>query len=233
MSRWRVLSLRGATGDEAISRRLTDQGKECFAWLLRNKPLGSDRLGEEREAQSRRGALEVTNSPLTEVVFIELLTLRLIGSAMFEHMIEHTRQLMGGGGDRLRGAFAGPQPAVITAQGRLRAPQRLRRQAPRLRRAAVAFERVAAQHQLPPEMSLCGANPSQEAKCFSVGHLLRSVPIADTSPWALLASKPSVAVRSTPSIRYKHARTSNARAFLAWEVGLGSGPSGGGGVCAS
>jgi hypothetical protein len=122
------VSLRGAVGDKAIF----SAGKDCFALLLRNKISGSDRLGEEGEAQSRRGALEVTNSPLTEVVFIEFLTLRLIRRAMFEHMIEHTRQLMGGGRDRRRGAFAGSQPAVIAAQGRLGAPQRLRRQAQRL-----------------------------------------------------------------------------------------------------
>ncbi len=97
-------------------------GVRFFAALLRNKTLGSDRLGEEREAQSRRGALEVTDRPLTEVLVIGLLTLWLIRSAMFEHMIENTRQLMRSGRGRLRGAFARPQPAVITAQGRLRAP---------------------------------------------------------------------------------------------------------------
>ena len=47
-----------------------------------------------------------------------------------------------GGGDRLRGAFTGPQPAVITAQGRLGAPQGLGRQAQGLGRATVAFEGV-------------------------------------------------------------------------------------------
>src|SRR6266849_1328253 len=88
-----------------------------FAALLRNKISGSDRLGEKREAQSRRGPFEMTNSPLTEVLVIGLLTLRLIGSAMFEHMIEHPRQLMRRGRDRVRRAFARPQPAVITAQG--------------------------------------------------------------------------------------------------------------------
>src|SRR5882672_2150361 len=102
---------------------------DCFALLLRNKISGSDRLGEEREAQSCRSTLEVTDRPVTEVLFIGLLTLRLIGSAIFEHMIEHTRQLMCRGRDRVRGPFTRSQPAVITAQGRLRAPQRLRRQA--------------------------------------------------------------------------------------------------------
>ena len=65
---------------------------------------------------------------------------------MFEDMIENPRQLMRGGGDRLRRPFTGPQPAVITAQGRLGAPQGLGRQAQGLGRAAVAFEGRAAQH---------------------------------------------------------------------------------------
>ena len=109
-------------------------------------------MGEEREAQARGGALEVTNRPLPEVLFISLLTLRLIGRAMFEDMIEHPGQLMRGGGDRLRRPFTGPQPPIITAQGRLRAPQRLRRQAQPLRRAAVAFEGLAAQHLAPRDV---------------------------------------------------------------------------------
>src|SRR5918996_2584429 len=94
--------LRAGSGDETISF----SGQDCFAALLRNKISGSDRLGEEREAQSRRGALEVTNGPLTEVVFIGLLTLRLIRSARVEDMRENPRQLMRGGGDGVRGAFA-------------------------------------------------------------------------------------------------------------------------------
>ena len=122
------------------------------------------------------------DSPLPEVLFIELLTLRLIRRTMFKDMIEHTGQLMRGGGDCLRRAFARPQPPIITAQGRLGASQRLRHQAQHLCRTTVAVEGFAAQP-LPPEISLCGANPSQEAKCFSVGHLLRSVPISDTSTW--------------------------------------------------
>src|SRR5215813_316250 len=83
-----------------------------FAALLRNKPLGSGRLGEEGEAQSRRGTLEVTNRPLTEVMFIGLLTLRLIGRAMFEHMIENAGQLMCSGSGREGRPFTRPQPTV-------------------------------------------------------------------------------------------------------------------------
>ena len=120
-------------------------------------------MGEEGEAQARGGALEVTNRPLPEVLFIGLLTLGLIGRAMFEDMIENAGQLMRGGGDRLRGAFTGAQPAIITAQGRLGAPQGLRRQAQGLRRAAVAFEGLAAQHLAPRDVIMRGqAQPRGE-----------------------------------------------------------------------
>ena len=71
---------------------------------------------------------------------------------MFEDMVKNPGQLVRGGRDRLRGAFAGPQPPIITAQGRLGAPQRLRRQAQHLRRAAVAFEGLAAQHLAPRDV---------------------------------------------------------------------------------
>jgi hypothetical protein len=63
-------------------------------WLLRNKTSSNDRLGEEDKGQPGSSALEVAKGPSTEVVFRGLLTLRVIGSAMFEHMIEHPRQLM-------------------------------------------------------------------------------------------------------------------------------------------
>ena len=37
---------------------------------------------------------------------------------------------------------------------------------------------------LPPEMSLCGARPSQEQKCLLVGKRDMSVPISDMMVWA-------------------------------------------------
>ena len=127
-------------------------------------------MGEEREAQSRGGALEVTNRSLPEVLFIGLLTLGLIGRAMFEHMIENPRQLMRGGRDRLRGPFAGPHAPIITAQGRLGAPQGLGRQAQGLRRAAVAFEGLAAQH-LAPRDVVMGSQAQPRGKVLLGGPL--------------------------------------------------------------
>jgi hypothetical protein len=41
-----------------------------FTSLLRNKLTGSDWRGEESEAQAGGDALEVTDSPLPEVLFI-------------------------------------------------------------------------------------------------------------------------------------------------------------------
>src|SRR5215208_5098219 len=91
--------------------------------LLRNKISSSDRLGDEGETQPSGATLEVRNRSLTEVLLIGLLTLGLIRRAMLEDMVENTRQLMRGGRDRLRGAFAGAHAPIIPAQGRLGAPQ--------------------------------------------------------------------------------------------------------------
>src|SRR5581483_6104952 len=97
--------------------------------LLRNKLSGSERLGEEREAQPCSVTFEVANRALALMLIIGLLTLRLIRGAMFKDMVENAGQLMRRGRNRRRWAFAGPQATIITAQGRLRAPQRLRGQA--------------------------------------------------------------------------------------------------------
>src|SRR6266852_8120228 len=162
---------------EAVGRRISRSGAawmRFFAsaalWLLRNKISSSDRLGDEGEAQSSCATLEVTKGSLAEVLVIGLLTLGLIGSAMFEDMIEHTRQLVRGGRNRRRRPFAGSQPAIITAQGRLRAPQRLRRQAQRLRRTAVAFEGLAAQH-LAPRDVIMGSQAQPRGKVLLRGPL--------------------------------------------------------------
>src|SRR3989304_6310086 len=61
---------------------------------------------------------------------------------------------------------------------------------------------------LPPEISLCGARPNQEAKCCSVGHFDISVPISDTRRVisAREALIPCTATRSTPVRRNSSAR---------------------------
>jgi hypothetical protein len=51
---------------------------------------------------------------------------------------------------------------------------------------------------LPPIFCQFGHNPSQQVKCLSVGHLLKSLPNALTSVKACMASIPSIAFRSTP-----------------------------------
>ena len=131
-----------------------------FAALLRNKILSSDRLGEEGEAQACGGALEVLNRSVPEVLFIRLLTLGLIRGAMFEDMVKNPCQLVRGGRNRLRRPFAGAHAPIITAQGGLGAPQGLGRQAQGLRRAAVAFEGLAAQHLAPRDVVVgCQAQP--------------------------------------------------------------------------
>src|SRR5262249_337190 len=107
--------------------------------------LGSSWLGGKEEAQASGGVFEVSNGSLPKVVGIALLTLRLIRRAIFQDLIENTSQLMGGRGEGVRRVFASPHTPLRTAQRRLGVPQRLRRQAQPLRRAAVAFAGFAAQ----------------------------------------------------------------------------------------
>ena len=67
--------------------------------------------------------------------------------------------------------------------------------------ARLSVLRVRERRTLPPEMSLWGASPSQEAKCLTSGHLDISVPISDRMVWAREALRPVTVVRSTPTRR--------------------------------
>ena len=78
--------------------------------------------------------------------------------------------------------------------------------------ALFAFRVVLELITLPPLTLLLGLNPNQEAKCFTVGHRLMSVPVSLTTFSAVYASTPSIAVRSTPA---RYVRTSNLGA-LPW-----------------
>lgn len=54
---------------------------------------------------------------------------------------------------------------------------------------------------LPPELSGCGASPSQEQQCFTVGNVPLSVPTSARRGCARDAELPGTATRSTPGRR--------------------------------
>ena len=58
--------------------------------------------------------------------------------------------------------------------------------------------RIALDFTTPPVFLNVGHRPSQLAKCFTVGHFVKSVPSSLMSVNALTRSMPSIAVRSTP-----------------------------------
>ena len=60
---------------------------------------------------------------------------------------------------------------------------------------------------------LLGLNPSHEAKCLAVGHLVISAPTSLITFNAVQASTPLIRVRSTPVIRYRWPGTSKRGAF--------------------
>lgn len=130
---------------------------------------------------------------------------------MLTQVIDNACQFVSRGRDGRLGPLARPQAAVIPAQGGLGVPQGLGRQAQGLRGARLRTLRGWLRSTLPPEMSLCGASPPRhEAKCFSLGHWLISVPISARMVRAVLSSSPVMAVRSMPRMQYKQARASKA-----------------------
>src|SRR5215831_5948484 len=76
---------------------------------------------------------------------------------------------------------------------------------------------------LPPEIALLGARPSQAQQCCSSGHLLISVPSAESIVWAMAVLIPWTATQSTPGIRRRCARVLLAGAFWLWEGGVRGG----------
>ena len=66
---------------------------------------------------------------------------------------------------------------------------------------------------LAPVTRLLGLNPSHQAKCLAVGHLVISVPTSPITFSAVWVSTPLIRVRSTPVIRYRWPRTSKRGAF--------------------
>src|SRR5207247_2083277 len=59
---------------------------------------------------------------------------------------------------------------------------------------------------LPPERSFCGASPSQEQQCFTVGNWLIAVPTSARMVCAREAERPVTATRSTPVRRARDVR---------------------------
>src|SRR3546814_18270739 len=73
---------------------------------------------------------------------------------------------------------------------------------------------------LPPETFVPGLRASQEAKCFSLGQALMSVPVSESTASTVLSLIPLISVRSTPFRRYRRGRASNERTFLLCPFGL-------------
>jgi len=70
---------------------------------------------------------------------------------------------------------------------------------------------------LPPVILVPGQSPSQEAKCLSLGNLAMSAPTLLTTTSAVVASMPSMRVRSTPHMPNSRWRRSNLGALRAFE----------------
>ena len=66
---------------------------------------------------------------------------------------------------------------------------------------------------LPPETLVPGLSGSHEAKCFSLGQALMSVPVSDSTVRTVLSLIPLIPVRSTPVRRWRSGRASNDRSF--------------------
>src|SRR4030095_1947355 len=81
---------------------------------------------------------------------------------------------------------------------------------------------------LPPEMSVCGASPSQEQKCLTVAKRLTSVLISEIIVCTVAADKPVIATKSTPTMRANCARALKFGWFLDLECGLARGRLGSG-----
>lgn len=85
------------------------------------------------------------------------------------------------------------------------------------------FFRVRAESTLPPLILHPGDKHSHEVKCFSEGHLLRSVPHSATNDSAMLGPRPWIKVKSVPVNWYSIARTSNLGALACFVLVRGAG----------
>ena len=136
----------------------------------------------------------------------------IVGETLFDviHALDHDApeedgELMGQGLVGDEAAAARGHPPVIAAEGDVFAARRARamtrRDCPaRLRRRLTAALRL-------PLWALPGASPGDEAKRFSVGHLVRSVPTSPTSCRTVYSLSAGSVVASVPA----HMRWSRCR----------------------
>ena len=114
-------------------------------------------------------------------------------------------------------ALAGPSLPRIR---RKNAPRELglwRRLCAAMRKARLArlwTRRLPVESTLPPRIRFSGQSPNQEAQGLSVGHVLLSRPTSERTMWIVGACHPGTWVRSTPVIRERGERRSNAGSFL-------------------
>ena len=120
-------------------------------------------------------------------------------------MIDNPGDLVRRSHDGLLWSKPRPHRAKIRTKGRIGPGNRLGGLAKGLGGAVDHFQRPGAQHTA-TEMSLCGASPSHEQKCFTVGNVLISVPTSARMVWAMDAEMPVTATRSTPVRRARYVR---------------------------
>jgi hypothetical protein len=152
----------------------------------------------KRQAKRRGSFARVGEIPFPGPSFIVLRAQIAKWGAMGEEMAGDARDLVGGGDDGRLGTEAGPHPPVVGPQAIVAATDRLRREPKGLAGAIAGLQGAPAQH-FPPEISWWGASPSQEQKAFAFGHFQGPKPISERIVCAVLAFKPGMATRSTPS----------------------------------
>ena len=161
--------------------------------LLRRRRLDLLHL----EAQLPRPTLQLLLQPLAHLLGIGRFGRLDVGRAESHQVVYDPRQLV----RRRRDRLGRPQTRTLTTQVRPRALElRIRLHAASRRACAARFlpRRVRLDFTLPPVLCQLGHKPSQLAKCFTVGHFVKSVPNSLTSVRACNSSIPSMAVRSTP-----------------------------------
>jgi hypothetical protein len=136
--------------------------------------------------------LQVSLAPLARICGRRLSVERL---AILPQVIDDAGDLRRGGHRGLLRSESGPHGAAGGAEGGARRATACAacRKAWVARRTTFS---VRERHTLPPETSWCGASPSHEQQCFTVGHWLMSVPTSERRVWAMAAEIPVTATRS-------------------------------------
>jgi hypothetical protein len=127
------------------------------------------------------------------------------GPPRFAHVLYAPGDLMGRSHQGLGRAKSPFEAPGAHAQGPGRAGHRLGRHVEGLGGTVARLPRAALAPLAAGDV-IFGGSPSQEQTCFSSGHLLLAVPIAESIVWAMEVLISWTATRSTPVIRRRGAR---------------------------